>query len=225
MEPAASIAVDLRFLARSALVLLLYVPIASTLETWSRPFLRELAEGREPVVDVRLRFFWLAFLTARVLSFGAMRSGLEPWVLVACAVAGVVVLGNLAGVNQLSTGGTGFVVLGLCFGPLLPGILGLLHSIPLHSGLILGSALGAATLWQLLVDPALTTMVKSCSPRQRMRGSMLAALGLCATLLLVALMQPEPVTSLRPVHETAKKQTLRDVMRGVMQKIFVRHKT
>jgi hypothetical protein len=155
-----------------------------------------------------------------VLSFWAMRSGLEPWVLVACAVAGVVVLGNLAGVNQLSTGGTGLTILGLCFGPLLPGIFGLIHAILPHPGLILGSALGAATLWHLLVDPALTRTLAPWSPRQMMRGTMLVALGLSATLLLVALMQPEPVTTPRSVHEIAKKDTLRTFLR----KLFVRHK-
>ena len=196
------------------------MPIAGSISTWSRPFLCELAEGRETVVDFRLRIFWLAFLAGRVLSFWAMRTGLEPWVLVACAVAGVIVLGNLAGVNLLSNASAGMTVLGLCFGPLLPGIFGLIHATLPHPGLILGSALGAATLWHLLVDPALSRTLKPWSPRQIMRGSMVVTLGMSAMLLLVALMQPEPVTTPRPVHEVAKKQSLRDVFR----KLFVRLK-
>jgi fucose permease len=214
-----NVAVDLRFWTLG-LVLLLYIPIASSIETWSRPLLRELCGNREPVVAFRQRVFWLAFLAARVLSFWAMRTGLESWVLVACAVAGVIVLGNLAGVNQLSTGATGLTVLGLCFGPLLPGIFGLIHAILPHPGLILGSALGAATLWHLLIDPALARTLQPWSPRQMMRGAMLVTLGLSAMLLLVALMQPEPVTTPRPVHEVAKKDTLRTFLR----KLFVRQK-
>ena len=214
-----NIAIDLRFWALG-LVLLLYLPIASSIEAWSRPFLRDLAEGRESVVDFRMRFFWLAFLAARVLSFWAMRTGLEAWVLVACAVGGVIVLGNLAGVHQLSSASTGLTIVGLCFGPLLPGIFGLIHANLPHPNLILGSALGAATLWHLLVEPALARTLEPWSPRQLMRGAMLVALGLSATLLLVALMQPDPVTTPRSVHEIAKKDTLRTFLR----KLFVRHK-
>ena len=132
------------------------------------------------------RVFWLAFLAAGCCRSGPVRSGLEPWVLVACAVAGVIVLGNLAGVNPACRPALtpSLTVLGLCFGH-LPGIVGLSHAVLPHPGLILGSALGAATLWHLLVDPALTRTLAPWSPRQLMRGTMLVALGLsCRRCLL-----------------------------------------
>ena len=213
-----NVAVDLRFWTLG-LVLLLYIPIASSIETWSRPLLRELCGDREPVVDFRQRLFWLAFLAARVLSFWAMRSGLEPWVLVTCA--GRRHRARQSGRSQSAIDrGTGLTVLGLCLGPLLPGIFGLIHAILPHPGLILGSALGAATLWQLLIDPALARTLQTWSPRQMMRGAMLRDAWTGAMLLLVALTQPEPATTPRPVHEVAKKDTLRTFLR----KLFVRQK-
>jgi hypothetical protein len=226
-EPALTLAGDLRFWL-FGLLLLLYIPIASSIDGWARPFVRELAEGREPVVDFRLQIFWLAFLAARVISFWAMRSGLESWVLVGCGVAAVVVLGNLAGVNQLSAGGTGLAVLGLCFGPLLPGIFGLIHAVMPHPGLILGSALGSAALWHLLVDPAMSRMLEPCPPRHLMRGSMLVVLGLCATMLLVALTLPEPATTPRPPREITKKRTLWELRKPIwdfVRKPFVPRKS
>ena len=218
-EAAPNVAGDLRFWVLG-LVLLLYMPIAASIETWSRPFLQELADGREPVVDFRMRGFWLAFLAARVLSFWAMKSGLEPTVLVACAVVAVIVLGNLAGVQQLSTGATGFTVLGLCLGPLLPGIFGLIHTMTPQPGLFLGSALGAATLWHLVVDPAMARTLGRWSPRPMMLASMLATLALSATLLLVAVTQPDRIRSPHPAHEIAKKDSIRTFLR----KLFVRQK-
>jgi hypothetical protein len=219
-DPDANIAIDLRFWVLG-LALLLYLPIASSIEAWSRPLIRELADGREPAVDRRLNLFWIAFLASRILPYFAMRSGLEAWVLVACAVAGVIVLGNLAGVHQLSSASVGLTIVGLSFGPLLPGIFGLIHSNLPHAGLVLGSALGVATLWHLLGDPVLGRMLSSWSPRSTMRVLLLPWLGLCATLLLAALMQPEPVKTPRAPREIAKKNTLGTYLR----KLFTRHKS
>jgi hypothetical protein len=178
---------DLRFWLL-LLAAVLYFPIETCLEHWSGPFLSDLGDRR--YLRSRILGFWCAYLLARLAMFGLVKTGLEPWVLLTCTALSAIVLGNLVGAYGPSSGGFGFWLVGFCYGPLLPGFLGLFgESFRGHFGSIVGALLALGTLYHLVLGPVLHRYALSRTPRDAMRVPVVLTLLLAAPLLLVTLMR------------------------------------
>jgi hypothetical protein len=99
-------------------------------------------------------------------------------------------LGNLVGAYGASSGGVGFWLVGACYGPLLPGFLGLLiQYFPATPGLAVGSVLAIAGLHDALAQPLMARGTQSRSVRIAMRIPLLMTLLMLAPLLAVGLVK------------------------------------
>lgn len=166
----------------------LYLPVESCLESWSEPFLRDLGDRRS--TGSKIFFFWFAYLAARLATFWLVRTGFEPWFLLTCAGVSAMILGNLVGTYGPSTGRVGFWCVGFCYGPLLPGFLGLFEqTFPDRFGLILGVLLSLGTLYNAMLGPVLNRHVLHHTPREAMRVPVVLTLLVAAPLLLVTLLK------------------------------------
>lgn len=178
---------DLRFWLLG-LAVLLYLPVEGSLETWSRPFLRDLGDSR--TVHSRVFIFWCAYLGARLASFALVGVGFEPWFLLVCAGVSAVTLGNLVGAYASSSGKVGYWIVGFCYGPLLPGLLGLYAQMfPNHFGMVLGILLAGGVLYQATLGRLIGVYARGSTPREAMRVPMVLTLMLTAPLLFVMLMK------------------------------------
>jgi fucose permease len=196
--PVADVYQDLRFWLLIA-VLLLYIPVESCLGAWSDPFVRELAGTNEHGVRTRFIAFWIAFLGARLFVWWFLGPGYEAWFLLVCAFVSAMTVGNLVGAYALSSGTVGFLAVGFCYGPLLPGLLGMMHGLFSHPGTLLGTLLAAGCLYQFALNPFVCRQLQRHTPRQAMRLPMALMLLLCVPLLTVAMMREPPPTAPRPV--------------------------
>ena len=182
---------DLRFWLL-ALVLSLYFPVESCLAAWTEPFLRELGgEGESPNHSRAGEIgFQISHLLARLAVFWFLRPDREPWILIVCALTGAMALGNLVGAYGRSSGTLGVWLAGACYGPLLPGFLGMLCVLyPHQRGVILGIALSAGCLFHAVLGPILRRHLLGHSPRAAMRVPMLLTLILTFPLLMVVLLR------------------------------------
>lgn len=172
-----------------AIMLLLYYPIESALDIWSEPFLREIGyEDRK--ARAMLVVFWLAFLGARVGMWFLLGPRNEIWILWFCVLTSGIVLGNLVGAYGASAGGLGFWLVGACYGPLLPGFLGMvIEYCPAAPGLALGCVLAAAGMHDALAQPLMQRGAQARSVRVAMRIPLLMTLLMLAPLLIVRLMK------------------------------------
>jgi len=178
---------DLRFWLLIVAVAL-YLPVECCLESWSGPFLRDLGDRRS--AESRIFVFWCAYLGARLATFWMVRTGFEPWFLLTCAAASAMILGNLVGTYGPSSGRFGFWCVGFCYGPLLPGFLGLFgQTFPDQFGVILGLLLALGTLYNAILSATLHRYVLHHTPREAMRVPVVLTLLLSAPLLLVTLMK------------------------------------
>jgi len=178
---------DLRFWLL-LLVTALYLPVESSLESWSRPFLRDLGDRRS--LESHVFVFWCAYLSARLFTFWLVRTGFEPWFLLSCAAASAMILGNLVGTYGPSSGRIGYWCVGFCYGPLLPGFLGLFEqTFPDRFGVILGMLLALGTMYTTMLCPLLQRYAPYRTPREAMRVPVVLTLLVAAPLLLVTLMK------------------------------------
>lgn len=178
---------DLRFWLL-ILAAALYLPVECCLESWSGPFLRDLGDRRR--LQSHLFVFWCAYLSARFATFWLLRTGTEPVFLLTCAAVSAMILGNLVGTYGPSSGRIGFWLVGFCYGPLLPGFLGLFgQTFPDHFGGILGVLLAAGTIYNTILSPALHRYALHHTPREAMRVPVVLTLLVAAPLLLVSLMR------------------------------------
>ena len=181
-----SFAEDARFWLLAAM-LLLYYPIESALDIWSEPFLHEIGyQGRTG--RMMLIGFWLAFLAARLAMWFLLGPRAEVWLLFFCALTSAIVLGNLVGAYGASSGGVGFWLVGACYGPLLPGFLGLLLEVAAaNPGLAVGSVLAVAGLHDALAHPLMQRGTLTRPVRTAMRIPLMMTLLMLAPLLVLAL--------------------------------------
>jgi hypothetical protein len=178
---------DVRFWLLAGM-LILYYPIESALDIWSEPFLHEI--GYRERTRSMLIGFWLAFLLARLAMWQLLGPRNEVWLLGLCAVGSAVVLGNLVGAYGASSGGVGFWLVGACYGPLLPGFLGLLiEYFPTTPGLAVGSVLALAGLHDALAQPLMARGTQSRSVRIAMRIPLLMTLLMLAPLLVIGVVK------------------------------------
>ena len=175
-----------------AFIVLIYFAIENCLEFWPESFLKQLGFG-DSGVKVSLLIFWLSFIGARVfVGYFLHTSGQasEIWLLAVLLFVSAICMGNLVGANEWSSGSMGFWIIGACYGPLLPGFLGLaLKLFPGLPGTALGVLLALSGLDTLLVRPLMTHLTAKHPARKVMFVPTLLAVMLLAPLVLLGMLR------------------------------------
>ena len=136
--------------------------------------------------------FWCAFLLFRFGLGWMIRQGNDAWLVLVLLVVSSMILGNLAGAYAPSSGYFGVWLVGACYGPLLPALLGILLDLESPrriEGQAVGVVFALGALSTLLVQPALTAYAKSHAPRATMRIPMVLGLLMAAPMLVVTLLR------------------------------------
>ncbi len=176
-------------------VILFYFALENCLEFWPDAYLKEL--GYQPRgMRAGMLVFWLAFIGTRagaawwLYEHPSHSFGLTLGLLIASAI----LLGNLTGGYEIGGGSLGFWLVGACYGPLLPGFLGIaldqgerLAGRPMPA-LMLGALLALSGLDTLVVRPLMSGFGKDRPARSVMRVPTVLAIVLAAPLLLLALL-------------------------------------
>jgi hypothetical protein len=181
---------DIRFWL-IALVVFLYFPLEFALEMWPRPYLTEIGYTGKSILRL-LTGFWIAFLLMRFGLSWIIRPGNEIWLVVVLLILSSMVQGNLAGAYAPSSGSLGFWLVGACYGPILPVLLGILLNLEIprgDSGLALGLVFALSALSSLLILPGMASFAKKHPPRVLMRVLMLLGLVMAAPMLVLALIR------------------------------------
>ena len=181
---------DLRFWL-IALLAFMYFPLEYSLEIWPRPYLTEIGYiGR--TISHLLVGLWCAFLLMR-FGFGLIiRPGNETWLVLTLLVLAAIVLGNLAGAYAPSSGSLGFWLVGACYGPLLPALLGILLGLESprgNAGEALGIIFALCAFGTLTVQPLLVAYAKKHPPRATMRILTLLGVLMAAPMVVLALIR------------------------------------
>jgi MFS family permease len=181
---------DLRFWL-IALVAFLYFLLERSLAIWPGPYLAELGYTGRNLVRL-LVGFWCAFLLFRFGLGWMIRQGNEAWLVLVLLVVSSMVMGNLAGAYAPGSGYLGVWLVGACYGPLLPALLGILLDLEGPRG-IRGQAVGIvfalSALSSLMVQPALAAFAKNHTPRAAMRIPMVLGLLMAAPMVVFALLR------------------------------------
>jgi fucose permease len=172
----------------AALLALLYQPLEAALTTWTPAYLKELGHP-QATAPVLWWSFWGAFLAARIVIALFIQSGFAPWFIPVLVLLVAITLGHLVGAYSPANGSLALVLLGLCLGPLLPTVVGLvLQKFPAERGAAVGVILASTTLGALLLCPIIDTYARGTSARVVMRiplGIALAMMGAGLGLALV----------------------------------------
>jgi fucose permease len=177
----------------AGLVFLLYGPLECMLAGWLTPHLTEL--GCSPRRSAWLMTgFWLALLASRllvavVLQHGPSRPGAEAAALAILALAAGVIIGNLAGTISRSAATWGVLMLGVCLGPVLPTLIGLVFErFPLERGSVYGALAALSALGGVVLLPLIDAAARRGTAQRALRWPMVTALGVAAGALVFALM-------------------------------------
>lgn len=175
-----------------AFIVLIYFAIENCLEFWPESFLKQLGFG-DSGVKGSLLIFWLSFIGARVFVgyfLHASGQASEIWLLAVLLFVSAICMGNLVGANEWSSGSMGFWIIGACYGPLLPGFLGLaLKLFPGLPGTALGVLLALSGLDTLLVRPLMAHLTAKHPARKVMFVPTLLAVMLLAPLVLLGMLR------------------------------------
>ena len=172
-------------------VILLYFALENCLDFWPEPYLKELGYP-ERDQKAGLFLFWLSFIAMRGVAAWWLyqHPGQGFAVLFILAVLSALVIGNLAGGYDIGSGTFGFLLAGACYGPMLPGFLGmaldLMPDMPMSA---LGALLALSGLDTLLVRPIMHVFAKNRPTRHVMRVPAILALILAAPLLLLVFLR------------------------------------
>jgi MFS family permease len=174
-------------MAMIAVVILLYFALETCLEFWPEAYLKEIGyEGRAFKVGVLV--FWLAFVLSRLAAAWLFyeHPSLGPPLTLILLIASAVILGNLAGGFEIGSGSLGFWLLGVCYGPLLPGFLGIAldSGAPLPTS-ALGMLLALSGIDTLVLRPFLAGATRNYKPRSVMFVPTIVALLATAVLLVL----------------------------------------
>jgi MFS family permease len=171
-------------------VILLYFALETCLEFWPDSYLREIGyEGKG--LQVGLMIFWLAFVAARGaaawLLYEHPHQAFFLTILLICLSA--LVLGNLAGGFEFGSGSFGFWALGVCYGPVLPALLGMALNLDLGARPLPMSAFGLllalSGLDTLVLRPFLSVATRDFKARSVMFLPTILALIAAAVLLVL----------------------------------------
>jgi MFS family permease len=175
-------------------VLLVYFAIENCLEFWPDAYLQEI--GYRDGSRTSLLVFWLAFIGTRgaaawfLYEYGHHRH-LDIGFTIVLVLATALILGNLSGGFEMGSGTLWFWILGACYGPILPCLLGLaieIDSSPLPTSL-LGALVALSGLDTVAVRPVMTWLGANRPARAVMWGPTVLAVLLGATLLLLAFLR------------------------------------
>jgi MFS family permease len=170
-------------------VILIYFAIENCLEFWPDLYLKVIGyEGRG--MNVTLLVFWLAFIATRLVAawwlYEHPSHGL--FLTIGLLIASAIILGNLTAGVEIGGGSLGFWLVGACYGPLLPGFLGIAMTItgkPLSAS-VLGGLLALSGLDTFVVRPLMSGFGHDRDARSVMRVPTVLAIVLAAPLLLLA---------------------------------------
>lgn len=172
----------------------LYFSLDRSLDVWTKPFLTQLGYGGAAVTRL-LIVFWIAFLLTRFVFGWLPAPGFEVWLLLVLLVLSAMVLGNLVGAFAPSSGSMGFWLVAACYGPLLPGFLGVLIEFdPTHPErtvptVVLGGLFALGYLSDLIIEPGFVAYAKNRPARAAMRIPMILALLMAAPTLVLAVIR------------------------------------
>ncbi|HZZ82275.1 MAG TPA: hypothetical protein VFE62_27505, partial [Gemmataceae bacterium] len=177
-------------MALMAGVILIYFALENCLEFWPDPYLKEIGyQGRG--MGAGMLVFWLAFIGTRALAawwfYEHPTHGFG--VTLGLLIVSAIILGNLTAGVEIGGGSLGFWLVGACYGPLLPGFLGIATTIiagkPL-SATVLAGLLALSGLDTLVVRPLMSGFGHDRTARSVMRVPTVLAIILAAPLLLLA---------------------------------------
>jgi hypothetical protein len=173
-----------------ALVAFLYHPLEQSLEIWPRSYLAEIGYSGRSIARLVVGF-WCAFLLLRFGLGWMIRAGNEAWLVLVLLVMSSMVLGNLAGAYTPTSGYLGLWLVGACYGPILPALLGVLavDGAPTIPGQTLGAVFALGAISSLVVEPLVLAFAKRHTPRECMRLPMLLGLAMAAPMLVLALIR------------------------------------
>lgn len=174
-----------------AALVLLFFPIEHSLDVWPQPFLGELGYGPRAIPWL-LAGFWGAFLLMRLAMGWLFPPGYELWVLLILILIPPMVLGNLVGAYASSSGYIGLWMVGACYGPQLPALLGATLDIFGDKGVPgmgLGLVLMLDPLTTLLVEPWFMRYARNRPARCAMRIPMILGLVMAGLVLVLALIR------------------------------------
>jgi fucose permease len=176
----------------AGLVFVLYLPLEGSLGIWSTRYLGELGFSQRRAGWL-LAGFWSAFLVARLLAGLVERSLITRpaslgALLVILALVSAVCLGNMVGARQRLAGALGLLVVGACFGPIFPTLVGLLfHHSPSERGTAYGAMFAVGALGNVVLSPFISKRAREFSVQRAMRIPMLLALALTVAALIFVL--------------------------------------
>jgi fucose permease len=174
-------------------VILLYFALENCVEVWPEPYLKELGyRGR--YLGAAMLGFWIAFTLLRFATGWLPQTNYDIWLLLALVLSSSIILGNLVGATEYSSGSLGFWLTGATYGPLLPGFLALVldlfpESAPGLPATALGMMLALSGLDTLIVRPLMTALAHRRPARTVMRVPTVLGFILAAPLLVFALIR------------------------------------
>ncbi len=176
-------------------VILLYFALENCLEFWPESYLKELGH-QGAGLQVSLLIFWLAFIATRAAAAWALfeyaRFPQFAFALtIVLAILSAFILGNLTGGFDLGSGTLWFWLLGACYGPILPGLLGMaleVYPTPIPVS-ILGVLLALSGLDTLVMRPVMIGFGTGRAARRIMWIPTVLALVLAAPMLLLAFLR------------------------------------
>ena len=174
-------------------VILLYFALERCLDFWPAAYLRDLGYQARGIQAGTL-VFWLAFCATRAAAawWFYQYPGHGLAVTIGLLLASALILGNLASGYEFGGGSLGFWLVGACYGPLLPGFLGIALDVsakvsdkPLPATL-LGVLLALNGLDALIVRPLMSGFGRDRAARSVMGVPTVLAVVLAAPLLVLA---------------------------------------
>lgn len=177
------------------LALLLYFALENCLEFWPESYLKELGyQGTG--LQSGLMVFGIAFVASRALAAWLMFEFADyPQFAFALtilfAIASALILGNLTGGFEIGSGTLWFWLLGGCYGPILPGLLGMALEVypkPIPMS-VLGVLLALSGVDTVLMRPVMSALGKDRPVRATMWLPTVLALVMAAPMLLLAFLR------------------------------------
>ena len=176
-------------------VILLYFALENCLDFWPEAFLNELGyQGGG--LQASMFIFWIAFIGSRAAAaWACYHFADQPHFAfaftIALVIASALILGNLSGGFEMGSGTLWFWLAGACYGPILPGLLGMAlelypKAIPIS---ILGALLALSGFDTLVMRPVMNVFGKDRPARAVMWVPTILALILAAPLLLLAFLR------------------------------------
>jgi fucose permease len=173
----------------AALVFLLYAPLEGSLGAWATEYLTYRG-FRASTAAWFLSGFWLMFLLARLgtallLEQGTLfASKAAPWLVVVPALAAAVFLGNMVGARTRWSGAFGLLLVGACFGPIFPTLVGILLTLfPRERGTAYGAMFAIGAAGNLVLPPLIGVYAR----RRTVQRALIIPLAMALLLALAAM--------------------------------------